>query len=386
MKKDVHSWSKSVARTLAAIGLFQLVGCGGGEGGMAELPTPKVEVSRPVRREILETDEYTGRLQAVESVEVRARVSGYLEKILFTDGSRVKKGDLLFVVDPRPYVAQLQQAQAGLERARSRLKLAQNHLQRAESPLKEQAISEEEYDTRHQSLVQATADVESAKAEVDLAQLNVEFTQVRSPIEGRISRRLITEGNLVTADSTVLAGIVSVDPMYVYFDADERALLKYRRLEIDGKRKDGTPLEMGLVDEQGYPHRGYLDYVDPRVNADMGTVSARGVIANPDGLMEQGLFARVRIPGGSRHQGLLISDRAIAMDQGKKYVMVVTADNRAEYRPVTTGRLHDGLRIVSGGLSPEDWVIVNGLQFVRPGAPVEATRIDMPGAKPGAAR
>lgn len=386
MNNIIPSRAVSTVHIVAAIALLQLAGCGGGESGMAGLPTPKVEVSRPVQREIAETDEYTGRLQAVESVEVRARVSGYLKQILFADGSRVKKGDLLFVVDPRPYVAQLQQAQAGLERAKSRLKLAQNHLQRAESPLKEQAISEEEYDTRHQSQVQATADVDSAQAEVELARLNVEFSQVRAPIDGRISRKLITEGNLVTADSTVLAGIVSVDPMYVYFDADERALLKYRRLEIDGERKNETPLEMGLVDEQGYPHRGYLDYVDPKVNADMGTVSARGVIANPDGLMEQGLFARVRIPGGSRYRGLLVSDRAIAMDQGKKYVMVVTADNQAEYRPVVTGRLHDGLRIVSDGLSPDDWVIVNGLQFVRPGAPVDATRIDMPGAKPGAGR
>ncbi|MGI2323278.1 MULTISPECIES: efflux RND transporter periplasmic adaptor subunit [Methylococcus] len=380
MNDIIHSRAVPMARIVAAITLLQVAGCGGGESGMAGLPTPKVEVSQPVRREILETDEYTGRLQAVESVDVRARVSGYLEQILFADGSRVKKGDLLFVVDPRPYVAQLQQAQAGLERARSRLKLARNHLQRAESPLKEQAISEEEYDTRRQSLVQALADVESARAEVDLARLNVEFTQVRAPIDGRISRKLLTAGNLVTADTTVLAGIVSVDPMYVYFDADERALLKYRRLELAGERKDGMPLEMGLLDEQGYPHRGYLDYVDPEVNAEMGTVRARGVIPNPDGLMEQGLFARVRIPGGSRHQGLLIPDRAIAMDQGKKYVMVVTADNRAEYRPVVTGRLYDGLRIVSDGLSPEDWVIVNGLQFVRPGTPVDATRIDMPEA------
>ncbi|WP_277458251.1 MULTISPECIES: efflux RND transporter periplasmic adaptor subunit [Methylococcus] len=380
MKNILPARAIALARILAATGLFQLAGCGSGENDTAALPKPKVEVSRPMQREILETDEYTGRLQAVESVEVRARVSGYLKQILFTDGGRVRRGDLLFVIDPRPYMARLQQAQAGLERARSRLKLAQNHLQRAESPLKEQAISEEEYDTRRQSLAQAMADVESAQAEVDLARLNVEFTQVRSPIDGRISRKLITEGNLVTADTTVLAGIVSVDPMYVYFDADERALLKYRRLELAGERKDGMPLEMGLVDEQGYPHRGYLDYIDPNVNADMGTVRARGIIANPDGLMEQGLFARVRIPGGHRHQGLLISDRAIAMDQGKKYVMVVTSDQRAEYRPVTTGRLQDGLRIVSAGLSPEDWVIVNGLQFVRPGTPVEATHIDMPGA------
>ncbi|QJD30077.1 efflux RND transporter periplasmic adaptor subunit [Methylococcus geothermalis] len=380
MNDKIHPRLRVALYSLVAVGLLQLDACGGRDGtGMPGLPGPKVEVSQPVQREIIETDEYTGRLQAVESVEVRARVSGYLKQILFTDGSRVKRGDLLFVIDPRPYVAQLQQAQAGLARAKSKLKLAQNDLQRAESPLKEQAISEEEYDTRRQSLIQAMADVESAKASVDLAQLNVDFTQIRSPIDGRISRKLITEGNLVTADSTVLAGIVSVDPMYLYFDADERSLLKYRRLEIDGKRKNAIPIEMALMDEQGFPHHGYLDYMDPQVNADMGTVRARGVVANPDGLLEPGLFIRARVPGGSRYQGLLISDRAIAMDQGKKYVMVVTADNRADYRPITTGRLHEGLRIVSGGLSPEDWVIVNGLQFVRPGAQVEAARTAMPG-------
>lgn len=381
MNHTIDFRAQTVTGVLAAVCLFTLAACSGeGPGGPAGLPKPVVEASQPVQREIVETDEYTGRLQAVESVEVRARVSGYLKQILFTDGSRVKKGDLLFVVDPRPYVAQLQQAQAGLDRAKSKLKLAQNDLQRAESPLKEQAISEEEYDTRRQSLVQATADMESAQAQVELARLNVEFTQVRAPIDGRISRKLITEGNLVTADSTVLAGIVSIDPMYVYFDADERSLLKYRRMEIDGKGNEETPVEMALMDEQGFPHRGHLDYVDPKVNADMGTVRARGIIANPDGLMEEGLFARVRIPGSSRYPGLLVSDRAIAVDQGKKYVMVVKTDNRAEYRPITTGRLHEGLRIVSGGLSPEDWVIVNGLQFVRPGAEVEASRVAMPGA------
>ncbi|MDD2769983.1 MAG: efflux RND transporter periplasmic adaptor subunit [Methylococcus sp.] len=381
MNHTIEFRARNVSCVLAAACLFTLAACNGkGPGGPAGLPKPVVEASRPVQREIVETDEYTGRLQAVESVEVRARVSGYLKQILFTDGSRVKKGDLLFIVDPRPYVAQLQQVQAGLDRARSKLKLAQNDLQRAESPLKEQAISEEEYDTRRQSLIQATADVESAKASVDLAQLNVDFTQIRSPIDGRISRKLITEGNLVAADSTVLAGIVSVDPMYVYFDADERSLLKYRRMEIDGKGSEETPVEMALMDEQGFPHRGHLDYVDPRVNADMGTVNARGVVANPDGLLEAGLFARVRVPGSSRYPGLLVSDRAIAVDQGKKYVMVVKPDNRAEYRPITTGRLHEGLRIVSGGLSPEDWVIVNGLQFVRPGAEVDASRVSMPGA------
>jgi multidrug efflux system membrane fusion protein len=345
-------------------------------------PKPVVEVSQPIQKEIVEWDEYTGRLQAVESVEVRARVSGYLKKILFKDGGKISKGDLLFVVDPRPYSAQLDQAKAELNRTVSRLELAQNDVQRAKRLLKEQAISEEEYDTRSKNLVQAGASVASAKAAVEIAQLNVDFTQIRAPINGRISRKLITEGNLVTADSTLLATIVSVDPIHLYVDADERSVLKYRRLAIEGKRESAqdhrVPFEMALIDEQGYPHKGYIDYVDPEVNPATGTVRARGVFNNPDDLLRPGLFARVRVPGSGKYQGLLISDRAVAVDQGKKYVVVLAANNQAEYRPIQLGSTHEGLRIVTSGLTPKDWVVVNGLQYVRPGMQVEPTRKPMP--------
>lgn len=366
-----------------------LFGCSKNENPNAKAPPkPVIVASQPVQQEIVEWDEYTGRLQAVESVEIRARVSGYLKRIAFKDGGKVKKGDLLFIVDPRPYIAQLHQASAELDRAKSRLDLARNDVGRAQRLLKEQAISEEEYDTRSKNLVQAAASVESAKATVDIAQLNVDFTEVRAPIPGRISRKLMTEGNLVTADSTVLATIVSVDPIHVYVDADERSVLKYRRLSIEGKRQSARDfkinVEMALMDEQAFPHHGYIDYVDPEVNPATGTIRARGVFANPDDLLGPGLFARVRVPGSGKYKALLINDRAIAMDQGKQFVMVVTQDNHAEYRPIQTGRLHDGLRIVTTGLTPEDWVITNGLQFVRPGIEVESTHAPMQSDKPGA--
>jgi multidrug efflux system membrane fusion protein len=368
-----------------------LAGCSKSESPNTKAPPkPVIVSSQPVQQEIVEWDEYTGRLQAVESVEIRARVSGYLKEIAFKDGGKVKKGDLLFVVDPRPYMAQLHQATAELDRAKSRLDLARNDVGHAQRLLKEQAISEEEYDTRSKNLVQAAASVESAKATVDIAQLNVDFTQIRAPIPGRISRKLITEGNLVAADTTVLATIVSVDPIHVYVDADERSVLKYRRLSIEGKRQSARDfkiyVEMALIDEQAFPHQGYIDYVDPEVNPATGTIRARGVFANPDDLLGPGLFARVRVPGSGKYKALLISDRAIAMDQGKQFVMVVTKDNHAEYRPIQTGRIHDGLRIVTTGLSPEDWVITNGLQFVRPGIEVEATHAPMQSDKPEAGK
>ncbi len=357
--------------------LVLLAACGKSETPNSTVapPKPAIVASQPIEKEIFEWDEYTGRFQAMESVDIRARVAGYLQEISFKDGSKVKKGDLLFVVDPRPYMAQLQQSKAELDRAKSRLELAQNDVERAKRLLKEQAISEEEYDTRSKNLVQASASVESAKATVELAQLNVEFTHIRAPISGRISRKLITEGNLVSTDATVLATIVSVDPIHVYIDADERSVLKYRRLSIEGKRKSARefkiPVEMALIDENEYPHQGYIDYVDPEINPATGTIRARAVFENPDNLFGAGMFARVRVPGSGKYQALLISDRAIAMDQGKQFVMVVNKDKRAEYRPIQTGHSHDGLRIVNAGLSVDEWVITNGLQFVRPGVEVD---------------
>jgi membrane fusion protein, multidrug efflux system len=378
-------------RTLFFISLLVINACNNSQDNKSNpnsQPKAQVEISQPIQREIVEWDQYTGRLQAVESVIVRARVSGYLTKILFKDGGKVNKGDLLFVIDPRPYEAVLHQAKAELDRANSRLDLAKNDFQRAKRLLQEQAISEEEYDTRNKNLTQAEATTVSAKATLESAQLNVGFTQIRSPINGRISRKLLTIGNLVNADSTELATIVSVDPIHLYIDADERSVLKYQRLNISGERKSAVdsrvPLEMGLIDEKDFPHKGYIDYVDPELDPATGTIKARAVFTNEDGLLKPGFFGRVRLPGSGKYMANLISDRAIAMDQGKKYVFVVNKDNKAEYRPITTGPMHEGFRVVTDGLSANDWIIVNGMQFVRPGVEVQTNKTAMPenGQKP----
>lgn len=358
-----------------------LLGCGKTDQTPMPPPKPNVVVSQPIAEDIVEWDEFTGRLQAVDSVEIRSRVSGYLKQILFKDGSKVNKGDLLFIVDPRPYLAQYHQAKSELDRAKSRQELAKNDLERAERLLKQHAISEEEFDSRSKTLYQANSSIESAKAAVELTELNVDFTEIRAPISGHISQKLLTEGNLVAADNTILANLVSTDPIYVYVEADERSILKYRRLNIAGKRisnqKYNLPLEMELLDEHHFPHKGYLDYVDPQMNPNTGTVKIRGVFSNPDDLLEPGLFARLRVPGGDHNKAILIDDKAIAMDQGKKFVMLANASNHAEYRQIETGRLYKGLRIVTNGLTDQDWVITTGLQFVRPGIEIDTTRKDM---------
>jgi multidrug efflux system membrane fusion protein len=351
-------------------------------------PAPKVSVSQPVQKEVVEWDEYTGRTEAVQTVEVRARVGGYLEKINFKDGTKVKTGDLLFVIDPRPYRAELDRAEAELQQARTRLELAKNELARAAKLFGARAISEEEFDTRSKGLRGAEAAVRSAVATVEVARLNLEFTQVRAPISGRIGRRLITEGNLVnggTGGATVLATIVSIDPVYVYFDADERSILKYRALARAGTRPSARyeqiPVELGLANENDFPHKGRIDFVDPRIDATTGTGRGRGVFPNPDDQLSPGFYARVRIPGSGRYPALLVSDRAIATDQDQKFVLVVNEQNVAEYRAVKPGPSIDGLRVIREGLKPGEWLVVEGIQMVRSGMTVDPQRTTMPGMK-----
>ncbi len=352
----------------------------------APSPPPAVTVAQPIGKEVIEWDEYTGRLEATETVEVRARVDGYLDKVLFKDGARVKKGDRLFVIDPRPYQAQLNREEAELGRVRARLELADNDLNRAKRLYRSRAISEEELDTRAKGLREAQAAVQSAEAAVQMARLNVEFTEVRAPISGRISEERITEGNLVnggTGDATLLAAIYTIDPIYVYVDADERSVLKYRRLAREGKRESARytqiPAELALADEEGFPHKGVIDYVEPRVDPSTGTVRGRGVFANTDDLLSPGNFARVRVPGSGKYQALLISDRAIATDQDQKYVLVVNDDNNVvEYRAVKLGPLIEGLRVIAEGLEPGDRVITHGMQRVRPGMVVNPQQASIP--------
>jgi len=345
----------------------------------AAAPPPKVDVVRPIPRDVTEWDEYTARLEAVESVEVRPRVSGYLQSIHFQDGSIVKKGDLLFLIDPRPYEAQLRRAEADLALAKSRLELARKNEARAMDLIRSHAVSQEEADIRISTTRQAEAAVEQAEASVAAAQLDVEFTHVAAPISGRIGRKLVTEGNLITGgvgtQGTLLTTIVSLDPIYAYIDADERSYLKYIRLAQRGERPSSreyhNPVWVALADEMDFPHEGAMDFVDNQLDRGTGTIIGRALLPNPDLALLPGLFARLRLPGSGQIHALLIPDAAIGSDQAQKFVYAVNADNIAVYRTVQTGSLIDGLRVIRDGLSADDWVISAGTQRVRPGLKVD---------------
>ena len=367
--------------TLSAllIGSF-LAGCGKGTQP-ATPPPPTVSVIQPVAREVVEWDEYIGRLESPETVEVRARVSGYLDKVHFKEGKEVKKGELLFTIDPRPYQAEFDHATAEYERAVSQTDLAKNDFERAKRLIATKAISEEDYDTKSKTYTAAQAAMRSANATLDSARLNLEFTQIHAPIDGRISRAAVTEGNLISSGvagsgATLLTTIVSLNPLYLYGDADERSVLKYLHLRREGTRVSARdeliPAEMGLADEAGFPHKGYMDFVDNRIDPGTGTMRARGVFSNADHSLSPGFFGRIRIPGSGKYPALLLPDRALGADQAQKFVYVVNADRKVEFRPVKLGPMIDGLRVVKEGLKPGEQVIVEGLLRVRPGVVVEA--------------
>jgi RND family efflux transporter MFP subunit len=341
-------------------------------------PPPQVTVSQAVAREVIEWDEYTGRLEAVESVEVRARVSGYLQSVHFTAGALVKKGALLFVIDPRPYQAELDRVKAALEQALARFERTQKDFARAQQLVKSRAMSQEEVDTRSADQREAQEAVRAARAAVEAARLNVEFTQVKAPISGRISRHLVTEGNLInggTGDSTLLTTIVSLDPIYGYFEVDERSYLKYTHLwrngTNSGSRNGKTPVYLGLANETGFPHQGHLDFIDNRLDPNTGTMTGRAIFPNSDLALVPGLFARTRLPGSGKYEALLLPDEAIGSDQTQRFAFIVNDQNTVEYRKVELGPIIDGLRVIRNGLQPEDWVIVNGVQRVRPGTKVD---------------
>ncbi len=345
---------------------------------------PRVTANQPIEREVTDWDEYPGRLESVEMVEVRARVTGYLQEIHFKDGEEVKKGDLLFVIDPRPYQAELDRWQAELKQAETRLELASNEAARAETLLKTKAISEEEADSRNKLVTQTLAAIQSGRAMVDTARLNVEYTRITAPISGRVGRKLITEGNLVNSGmgtSTLLTTIVSLDPIYCYFEPDEQSILKYEQLGREGKqprlRGNDMICELALGTETGFPHRGVIDFVDNRIDPTTGTLRIRGVFPNPgpDHALDPGAFARVRVPASGKYKALLIADAAIGSDQEKKYVLAVNDQDVLEYKPVKLGPVVDGLRVVREGVKAADWIVVNGLMNAMPGAKVKADRI-----------
>jgi membrane fusion protein, multidrug efflux system len=365
---------------LLLVGLiFWLHGCKGQEATTP--PPPKVTISQPVARELIEWDEYTGRLEAVDFVEVRAQVSGYLQSIHFKDGGIVKKGDLLFIIDPRPFQAELDSKEAELRLAQARLELARSDLTRVKELVGTHAIADTEVDTKVSNERAAEATVQQSEAAVQAAKLNVEFTQVRAPIQGRISRELVTDGNLINGGTggTLLTTIVSLDPIYCYAEADEESYLRYTRLAQEGNRPSSrdvrNPAYLALADETGFPHKGYMDFVDNRLDPDTGTIRGRAIFPNPDFTLTPGEFARIRIPGSGKYQAILIPDEAIGSDQSQRFVMIVNDQNTTEYRKVVLGPMVNGLRIIREGLKPEDWLIVKGVQrVVRPGLKVDPTR------------
>lgn len=370
-------------RMLAASALMAAVLVAGCEKAQSAPLPPQVTVAPAVARPVADEDEFTGHFEAVNSVEVRPRVSGFVERVAFTEGTIVHQGDVLFTIDARPYDADVSRAEAVLEQARTRKQLADMELERAQRLVGTQAISREELDARTSGRAEAEAAIRVAEAAVRTARLNLEWTVVRAPISGRVSRAEITTGNLVQAGppaSTLLTTIVSLDPMYVYFDCDEQAYLKYmhaERGEAAASRPIGEPVFVGLAGEAGFPHEAKLDFVDNRLDRTAGTIRVRALVPNKSLAFTPGLFARVRLVSGDRHAATLIQDRAIGTDQDRKFVLVLNDDNTLAYRPITVGRLIDGLRVVESGVKPGERVVVNGLMRVRPGMKVAAQTIAM---------
>jgi RND family efflux transporter MFP subunit len=348
-------------------------------------PPPKVTTAKPVVREIVETDMYTGRFDPVEIVDVRARVTGYLEKLNFQDGANVKKGDLLFVIDRRPYKAALDQAQAALVSAKARLNFSQTDLDRAQTLSRSGNISEQVTDQRRQASQTAQADVDSADAQLRQAQLNYDFTEVKAPISGRISRRLVTEGNIVITDQTLLTTIVSLDPIFFGFTVDERSFLKYQGTLGIGmgqtQRGKGVPILIALTGEEKPTRKGILDFVDNRVDNATGTVLLRATVDNPDGFIKPGLFGIVSLPATKPYQGVLLPDDAISANQDKRVVYLVADDGSVSSREVKLGPKVDGYRVIRDGLKGDENVVVNGLSRVRPGAKVTAESSTLPPSK-----
>jgi len=338
----------------------------------AAMPPPAVSVAEVLSRPLRDFEEFTGRLEPVTSVSIQPRVAGFIDAAQFAEGAHVKKGQLLFRIDARPFQAEVDRLAAQLKRARSQAALAASNRDRGQQLIAKHVIAQQDYDQLETSAASSKDDIGAAEAALEAARLNLEFTSVRSPIDGRVSRMLITPGNLV-ATTSVLTTVVSDDPVYAYFDADEQTYLRFAHAAVNGS----SPVYMGLADEQGYPHEGRLDFVDNQVDAKSGTIRARAVFANKDGHYTPGLFARIKLVGGESRDAILIDERAVGTDLGKKFVLALKNDNTLEYRPVSLGANLEGLRVVTQGLAAGDVIVVNGLQHVRPGATVAPQRVAM---------
>ena len=375
-----------VALTAAIWVTLLTTGCSRSGDAQSAPPPPEVSVAQVLQKRVKDWDEFTGRLQAVETVEIRPRVSGYIDQVAFTEGKVVKRGDLLFIIDPRPYKADYDRAAADVKRFKTSLELAQIEQKRVQHLKESGAVSQEEVDERISTTAQIEANVAGAEAALESAALNMSFTRVTSPIDGRVSRAEVTRGNLVTGGTnggTFLTSVVSIDPIYLYFEGDEATYLRYIQMARSGERPSSrdapNPVRVGLANEEGFPHVGTMDFVDNQVNAQTGTIRARAVLQNKDGLYIPGLFARVQLLGSGEYTAILIDDRAVNTDQSQKYVLLLASGNKIEYRRVKLGRVIDGLRVVREGLKPGDVIVVNGAQRVHPGIVVAPQTVAMQG-------
>jgi multidrug efflux system membrane fusion protein len=376
-------WATMLATALATL----LAGCGDASKQQAGPPPPPVTVAEPTKRTVFDFDEYVGRFAAVSLVEMRARVSGYLDGVHFKDGQLVKQGDLLFSIDKRSFQNAVAQARATLTQAQSNLSFTESDFTRGQQLVKEKTITEQTFEQRSQAYRNAQASVSGAEAQLRQAELDLEFTELRAPISGRIGDRRVAPGNLVTGgtsgNTTLLATIVTSDPIQFEFTFDEASFLRYERIAMAGKdvasRSAGMKVSLKLIDENDFVHEGRMDFIDNVIDRSTGTIRGRALFDNPNGVFTPGMFARVRVPGSPAYEALLVPDAAIGSEQARKFILVVDGDNKAQTKYVTPGQLVGNLRVIKEGLSATDRVIVNGMARVRPGQVVNAQQ---PGAGP----
>jgi len=372
-----HPLTRLARGATFALSLAILAACGSQAQVYGTIAPAQVTVATVVSKDVATTDEFTGRVAAVETVELRPRVGGYIERVDYEEGQEVKKGQVLFTLDARTYQAEFDRAQAELNRAHSRAALARSELVRAGKLAEARAISTEAFEQRRAATSQAESDVNAAQAQLAVAKLNLEFTKVRAPIDGVAGRALVTAGNLASPDSTVLTTLVSLSPVHVYFEGDEQAYLRHHQQARDeghaGSRNARNPVRVGLSGDEGYPHVGVLDFMDNQVDPRTGTIRARAVLDNSDRRFTPGLFARVQLVGSRPEPALMIDDKAVLTDQDRKYVYVLGEGNTAVRKDVVPGRMVDGLRVIERGLVAGDQVVVSGVQKVLfPGMPLEA--------------
>ena len=378
----------TISAAVVAAGLIGFALTAPDSNGAAPMmpPPPAVSAAAVVSKSVTYWDEFSGRVTAIDNVEIRPRVGGYIDSVKFKEGDEVKKGDVLFVIDRRPFQAQASRAEAELVRARTQAELARTQADRAKKLLEGRVISQEEFDQRIAAGAEADAAVRAASAAADAARLDLEFTEIRSPINGRAGQALITPGNLVSPNQSLLTTVVSLDRVYVYFESDEQSFLRYAAMGQSGERSASQdarhPVQVGLANEAGFPHEGVLDFVDNHIDPKTGTIRTRAVFDNKDRQLTPGLFARVKLLGSGQVNAILIDEKAILTDQDRKYVYVVGDQNRAMRRDIVLGRESDGMRVVTSGLNPGDRVIVHGVQKIfMPGMPVAPQDIIM-GAPP----